>query len=40
MWALAQAGQMPTDDILTATASAGYQLDGLRGQIDALAAEE
>lgn len=37
MWALAQAGQMPTDDILAATAAAGYQLEGLRGQIDALA---
>lgn len=37
MWALAQAGAMPTDDILAATAKAGYPLDGLRGQIDALA---
>lgn len=39
MWALAQAGQMPTDAILAATAQAGYQLEGLRGQIDGLAAE-
>jgi uncharacterized protein (TIGR01244 family) len=39
MWALAQAGQMPTDDILAATAGAGYQLEGMRGQIDALAAD-
>lgn len=39
MWALAQAGQMPTDDILAATAAAGYQLEGMRGQIDALAAD-
>lgn len=39
IWALAQAGQMSTDEILAATASGGYQLDGLRGQIDALAAE-
>ncbi|SDZ27269.1 TIGR01244 family protein [Jannaschia faecimaris] len=33
LWALAQAGQMPVDDILTATANAGYPLDGLRQQI-------
>jgi uncharacterized protein (TIGR01244 family) len=39
LWALAQAGRMPTAEILEATTRAGYALDGLRGQIDALAAE-
>lgn len=37
MWALSQAGKLPTDDILAATAAAGHPLDGLRGQIEALA---
>lgn len=37
VWALANAGEMPTDAILAATERAGYQLDGMRGQIDALA---
>ncbi len=39
VWALAQAGQRSTDDILAATAAAGYPLDGLRAQIDAMAAQ-
>ena len=39
LWALARAGQMETDDILAETARAGYSLDGLRGQIDQLAAQ-
>lgn len=38
LWALAMAGRMPVDDILSATAGAGYQLDGLRPQITALEA--
>ena len=38
LWALAMAGRRPTDDILAATAGAGYPLDNLRPQIDALAA--
>ncbi|MFV1876579.1 TIGR01244 family sulfur transferase [Nioella sp.] len=38
MWAFAQAGRMPTDDIIAAGEAAGYQLAGMRGQIDALAA--
>lgn len=38
MWAFAQAGQIPTDDIIAAAEAAGYQLSGMRGQIDALAA--
>ena len=37
VWALAEAGRRPTDDILRATASAGYPMDGLRPQIDGLA---
>lgn len=37
VWALAEAGQRPTDDILRATATAGYPMDGMRPQIDALA---
>lgn len=38
LWALAEAGRMPTEEILQATAAAGYDHSGLRGQIDALAA--
>lgn len=37
VWALAEAGRRPTDEILRATASAGYPMDGLRPQIDGLA---
>ncbi|PWJ21189.1 TIGR01244 family sulfur transferase [Jannaschia seohaensis] len=37
LWALAVAGKMPADDILVACRSAGYQLDGLRPQIEQLA---
>ncbi len=39
MWALAQAGIMPTDAILAATTTAGFSLNGMRGQIDALATQ-
>ncbi len=39
LWSLTQAGQMATDDILAATQAAGYELGGLRGQIDAIAAQ-
>jgi uncharacterized protein (TIGR01244 family) len=38
VWALSRAGQEPTDAILQAAAAAGYDLAGLRGQIEALAA--
>lgn len=38
VWALGQAGHMAADDILAATARAGYALDGLRPTLDALAA--
>ncbi|MGB3408749.1 MAG: TIGR01244 family sulfur transferase [Jannaschia sp.] len=37
LWALSQAGQTSTDDILSALRGAGYNLDGMRGQIDQLA---
>ncbi|MDU8913729.1 TIGR01244 family sulfur transferase [Aestuariicoccus sp. MJ-SS9] len=37
VWALGQAGEMPTDDILNAVARAGYDLGGLRPTLDALA---
>jgi len=37
VWALSQAGKLPTDEILTAAARAGYDIGGMRGQIDALA---
>jgi len=40
LWALAQAGRMPTEEILNATAQAGYRLDGMRAQIDLLAARQ
>jgi uncharacterized protein (TIGR01244 family) len=40
LWALAMAGRMPADDILAATARAGYQLDGLRPQIAQLEAAQ
>lgn len=36
LWALSRAGRMHADDILAATAQAGYPLDGLRGQIEQL----
>jgi uncharacterized protein (TIGR01244 family) len=39
LWALAMAGRMPVEDIMTATARAGYQLDGLRPQIAQLASQ-
>jgi len=38
VWSLASAGRMPADDIINATAAAGYDLGGLRPQIEALAA--
>jgi uncharacterized protein (TIGR01244 family) len=37
VWALAQAGQRPTDELIALPARFGYQLEGLRGQIEALA---
>ncbi|WP_298431123.1 TIGR01244 family sulfur transferase [uncultured Jannaschia sp.] len=39
LWALAMAGRMPANDILAATARAGYALEGLRPQIEQLEAQ-
>ena len=40
VWALSQAGVRPADDLIGAAARFGYQLEGLRGQIEALAASK
>lgn len=37
VWALARAGRDPTDDLIAIPARFGYQLEGLRSQIEALA---
>jgi uncharacterized protein (TIGR01244 family) len=37
VWALAHAGKRPTDELIGLPARFGYQLEGLRGQIEALA---
>jgi len=37
IWAFATAGEMPTDEIISALSGAGYPLDGLRPQIEAMA---
>jgi uncharacterized protein (TIGR01244 family) len=37
VWALSQAGRMPADDLIGIPARFGYQLEGLRPQIEALA---
>jgi uncharacterized protein (TIGR01244 family) len=37
IWSLGQAGQLSTDEILRATARAGYDLSGLRARLEALA---
>ncbi len=39
VWALGQAGNLSTDEILAATQAAGYDLSGLRPQLDAMAAQ-
>ncbi|MDG1280380.1 MAG: TIGR01244 family sulfur transferase [Pseudorhodobacter sp.] len=39
VWALAHAGKLPTDDLIGIPARFGYQLEGLRGQLDAMAAK-
>ncbi len=38
VWALAEAGTRPTDELISIPARFGYQLDGMRAQIEALAA--
>ena len=37
LWALMNAGAKPTDELIATPARFGYNLEGLRGQIDALA---
>lgn len=37
-WAMINAGQLPTDNIIHAAANAGYNLDKMRPQIEAMAA--
>jgi uncharacterized protein (TIGR01244 family) len=37
VWALTQAGKRPTDELIALPARFGYQLEGLRDQIEALA---
>ena len=39
VWSLAQAGKMPTEAIIAATAKAGYDLAGLAPRLDALAGQ-
>jgi uncharacterized protein (TIGR01244 family) len=39
VWALSQAGRLPTDDLINIPARYGYQLGHLRPQIEALAAK-
>jgi uncharacterized protein (TIGR01244 family) len=39
VWALTQAGKRPVDDLVGIPARFGYNLDHLRGQIEALAAK-
>jgi uncharacterized protein (TIGR01244 family) len=39
VWALANAGKLPTNDLIGLPARFGYQLEGLRGQIDMIAAK-
>ena len=36
VWALGQAGALPTDEIIAAAAKAGYDLSGMREQLDSL----
>lgn len=37
VWALGQAGKMPTDDIIASAAQQGYDLSHMRGQLDMIA---
>jgi uncharacterized protein (TIGR01244 family) len=39
-WSLGQAGDMPSEDIIAATAKAGYDLRGLHPQLEMLAAQK
>ncbi len=40
LWSLAHAGEYPTEDILKRTTAAGYNLQGLVPQLEAIAARE
>ena len=40
LWGLAMAGEYPTEDILNRAAAAGYNLQGVAQQIEALAAQQ
>ena len=40
VWSLSQAGEMSTDEIIAATARGGYQLEHMRPQLDAMAAQK
>ncbi|MEJ6398492.1 TIGR01244 family sulfur transferase [Yoonia sp. 208BN28-4] len=40
VWSLGQAGDMAPDDIIAATAKCGYDLRGLHGQIEQIAASK
>ncbi len=40
VWALSQAGTRPVDELIGLPARFGYQLEGLRAQIEALAAQK
>ncbi|MCT8159925.1 TIGR01244 family sulfur transferase [Pseudoruegeria sp. SHC-113] len=39
LWSFAMAGKLPTDEIIAAGTRAGYQTEGLRPQIEQLAAQ-
>lgn len=39
VWSLGQAGHLPVDEIMQATSRAGYDLSGLRPQLDMIAAK-
>jgi uncharacterized protein (TIGR01244 family) len=39
VWSLGQAGHLPVEEIMQATAAAGYDLGGLRPQLSAIAAQ-
>jgi uncharacterized protein (TIGR01244 family) len=40
VWALSQAGKLATDDLIAIPARHGYSLEGMRGQLDALASQK
>lgn len=40
LWAMSQAGRLPTEEIIQRASMAGYNLDGMRHQLEALADAE